>query len=151
MLSPRSRLQGIYPCSLQKIGACAPLAINIGVLLNSLRQDSDGRDCAGFNGHPDLGPAVNLLMQWESGGQSCLKIELFSGGGVVEFQKLGVQKISSIAGEAGEIFKRLAAHAVQRIAYQGMADGGQMNSDLMRAARMQAYLKCCGARVCCGA
>ena len=43
-----------------------------------------------------------------SGRQSCLKIDLFSGDGVVEFQKLGVQEISSIAGEAGEIFKRLA-------------------------------------------
>ena len=51
---------------------------------------------------------MNLLMQGESGRQSCLKIDLFSGDGVVEFQKLGVQEISSIAGEAGEIFKRLA-------------------------------------------
>jgi hypothetical protein len=33
---------------------------------------------------------------------------LFSGDGVVEFRKLGVQEISSIAGEAGEIFKTLA-------------------------------------------
>jgi hypothetical protein len=33
---------------------------------------------------------------------------LLSGDGVVEFQKLGVQEIPSIAGEAGEIFKRLA-------------------------------------------
>jgi hypothetical protein len=33
---------------------------------------------------------------------------LFSGGGVVEVQVLGVQEISSIAREAGEIFKRLA-------------------------------------------
>ena len=40
----------------------------------------------------------------ESGRQSCLKIDLFSGDGVVEFQKLGVQQISSIAREAGEIF-----------------------------------------------
>jgi hypothetical protein len=47
-------------------------------------------------------------MQGESGGQSCLKIDLFSGDGVVEFQILGVQEISSIAGEAGEILKRLA-------------------------------------------
>jgi hypothetical protein len=47
-------------------------------------------------------------MQRESGRQSCLKIDLFSGDGVVEFQKLGVQEISSIAGEAGENFKRLA-------------------------------------------
>ena len=38
----------------------------------------------------------------------CLKIDLFSGDGVVEFQKLGVREISSIAREAGEIFKRLA-------------------------------------------
>ena len=29
-----------------------------------------------------------------------------------------------------------------------MADGCQMDSDLMRAARMQAYLKCGGARFC---
>ena len=53
-----------------------------------------------------------------------------------EFQKLSVQEISSIAWEAGEILKRLAGKAVQRIAYQGMADGCQMNSDLMRAARI---------------
>jgi hypothetical protein len=33
---------------------------------------------------------------------------LFSGDGVVKFQKLGVQEISSIAGEAREILKRLA-------------------------------------------
>jgi hypothetical protein len=59
-----------------------------------------------------------------------------------------VQEISSIAGEAGEIFKRLAGYTVQRIAYQGMADGCQMDSDLMRASGIQAYLKCCGA---CGA
>jgi hypothetical protein len=61
---------------------------------------------------------------------------LFSGDGVLEFQKLGVQEISSIAREAGEIFKRLAGKAVQRIAYQGMADGCQMDSDLMRASRI---------------
>ena len=85
-------------------------------------------------------------MQWESRRQSCLKIDLFSGDGVVKFQKEGVQEISSIAREAGEIFKRLAREAVQRIAHQGMADGCQMDSDLMRAARIEAYLKCCGAR-----
>ena len=75
-------------------------------------------------------------MQWESRRQSCLKIDLFSGDGVVEFQELGVQEISSIAGQAGEIFKRLAGYPVQRIANQGMADGCQMDSDLMRAARI---------------
>ena len=69
---------------------------------------SEWRDRAGFNGHYDLIPAVNLFMQWESRRQRCLKIDLFSGDGVMEFQILGVQEISSIAGEAGEIFKRLA-------------------------------------------
>jgi len=63
-------------------------------------------------------------------------MDLFFGDGVVEIQILGVQEISSIAGEAGEVFKRLAGKAVQRIAYQGMADGCQMDSDLMRAARI---------------
>ena len=57
-------------------------------------------------------------MRWESGRQSCLKIDSLSGDGVVEFQKLGVQEIASVAGEAGEIFKRLAGETVQRIAFQ---------------------------------
>ena len=73
-------------------------------------------------------------------------MQLFSGDGVVESQILGVQEITSISGEAGEMFERLARCSVQRIAYQGMADGCQMDSDLMRAARMQAYLKGCAAR-----
>ena len=75
-------------------------------------------------------------MQGESGRQSCFKIDLLAGDGVVEFQKLGMQEITSIAGEAGEILKRLAGQAVERVAHQGMADGCQMDSDLMRAARM---------------
>ena len=52
--------------------------------------------------------AVNYLCNWESRRQSRLKIDVFSCDGVVEFQILGVQEISSIAGEAGEILKRLA-------------------------------------------
>ena len=88
---------------------------------------------------------MNLRVEAESMRQRCLKMDLLSGDGVLEVQKLGVQEISSIAGEAGEIFKRLAGYSVQRIANQGMADGGQMDSDLMRAARMQAYLEGCGA------
>ena len=77
--------------------------------------------------------------------QGCLKADLFSRDGVVEFQILGVQEISAITGEAGEILQRLAGRAIQRIAYQGMADGCQMDPDLMRATRMQAHLKCRGA------
>jgi len=65
-------------------------------------------DRAGFNDRPELIPALNLLLQRESRRQSCLKMDWFSGDGVVEFQILGVQEISSVAGAAGEIFKRLA-------------------------------------------
>ena len=71
---------------------------------------------------------------------------MFSGDGVVEFQIVGVEEIASVAGEAGEIFERLAGGAVQRVACEGMADGGQVDSDLMGSARVQAYLKGC----CCG-
>ena len=76
-------------------------------------------------------------------------MDLFSGDGVVEFEKLGVQKISSIAREAGEILDGLAVASVERIANQRVADRCQMDSDLMRAAGIEAYFKCCGARVCC--
>ena len=63
--------------------------------------------CSCSNSSPRSPPA-NLLMQREPRRQRCLKIDLFSGDGVLEIQKEGVQEISSIAGEAGEIFKRLA-------------------------------------------
>ena len=42
-----------------------------------------------------LTPVVNLLPHLESGRQSCLEFDLFSGDRVVESQKLGVQEISS--------------------------------------------------------
>ena len=76
-------------------------------------------------------------------------MDLFAGDGVVEFEKLGVQEIPAVAGEAGEIFKGLAGCAVERIAHQRMADGCEMDSDLMRAARMEAYLKGCGGCAAC--
>ena len=63
-------------------------------------------------------------------------MDWLSGDGVVEAQRLGVQEISSIAGEAGEICQGLSGEAVQWVAYEGMADGCQMDSDLMRAARI---------------
>jgi len=44
---------------------------------------------------------VYLLIQCESGRQSCLKIDLFFRDGVAKFQKLGVKEIASIAREAG--------------------------------------------------
>lgn len=47
-------------------------------------------------------------MQWESGRKSRLKMDLLCGDGVLKSQKLSVQEISPIAGEAGKIFKRLA-------------------------------------------
>ncbi len=53
--------------------------------------------------------ACPVTMQCESRRQSCLKIDFFPADGVEEFQILGVQKISTVAGEAGEIFKRPAS------------------------------------------
>ena len=57
---------------------------------------------------PEFLSAVNLPMQQEPRRQSCRKIDLFSGDGVSEFQILGMQEISAITREAGEIFKRQA-------------------------------------------
>ena len=73
-------------------------------------------------------------------------MDCFAGDGVLKRQRLGVQERSPIARQAREIFKRLARGAVQRIADQRMADGCQMDPDLMRAARVEAYLK--GGGVC---
>ena len=91
---------------------------------------------------PALAADLNPLTQSESRRQGCLKIDLFSADRVLEFQKLRMQKISSIAGEPGEILQRLASQSIQRIAYQRMPNGCQMDSDLMGAPRMQAHLKC---------
>lgn len=68
-----------------------------------------------------------------SGWQSCFQMDFYSGDRVAESQKLGVQEVSSIAGEARIRCKRLAVETVQRIAHQGMSDGCQVDSDLMRA------------------
>jgi len=59
-----------------------------------------GVELGHFRLPPDF-PALTLPLHREPARQSCLKIDLFSGDGVVEIQKLGVQEISSIAGEAG--------------------------------------------------
>ena len=56
--------------------------------------------------------AVVLLLQRKSRRQSCLEIDLFSSDGMVKFQELGMQEISTISREAGEIFKRLAGCTV---------------------------------------
>ena len=66
---------------------------------------------------------------------------MFSGDGVGEFQELGVEEIASVAGEAGEVFEWLAGWAVEGIAYEGVADGGQVDSDLVGAAGVQGYLE----------
>ena len=84
-------------------------------------------------------------MHWESRRQSCLKIDSLSGDGVLKVEISRVQEVSSIAGQAGETFERLTGEAVKRIADQRMPDGCQMDSDLMRAAGMEADLKHCSA------
>jgi hypothetical protein len=59
----------------------------------------------------------------------------------LEIQKLSMREISSIAWEAREIFKRLTGKTVQRIAYQRMPDGCQMDPDLMRASRIWGVMR----------
>ncbi len=54
---------------------------------------------------------------------------------------MGVEEVASVAGEAGQGFEGVAGGAVEGVAYQGVADGGEVDSDLMRAAGVQAYLK----------
>jgi len=83
------------------------------------------------------------------GRESCLKTDSFCSDRVDEFYILRVQEISSIAGKTGAIFKRQAGRTIKRIADQGMADGCQMDSDLMRSTRMKPYLKGCGACAAC--
>jgi hypothetical protein len=53
---------------------------------------------------------------------------------VVDFEVLGVQEVASVAGETREIFQRLSGWPVQRVAHQRMADGSQVDPDLMGAA-----------------
>jgi hypothetical protein len=76
--------------------------------MNSPGLDSEGRVCAGFNARADSIPAMNLPMRWEFRRQRRLEIDLFLGDGVEELQELGVQEVSSVAGKAGEAFKRQA-------------------------------------------
>ncbi len=37
---------------------------------------------------------------------------------------MSVEEITSVAGETGEIFERLARYAIEKVADEGMADGG---------------------------
>ncbi len=55
-----------------------------------------------------LSAQIREPMDAKPGRQSCLEIDWLSGDGVVEFQILRMQKVSSIAREAGESFERLA-------------------------------------------
>jgi hypothetical protein len=65
---------------------------------------------------------IALSQSMESGRQSCLKIDPFSGDGVVEFQKLGVQEISSIAGEAGKVVVLSVSYGICGRSYWGLSD-----------------------------
>ena len=58
---------------------------------------------------------------------------------------MGVEEVAAIAGEAGEVFEGDAGGAVEGVAYEGVADGGEMDSDLMGAAGVEADFEgCCG-------
>ena len=60
-----------------------------------------------------------------------------SGDGVVEVEVVGVEEVSAVAGEAGEVFEGVAGGAVEGIAGEGVADGGEVDSDLVGAAGVE--------------
>ena len=77
------------------------------------------------------------------------EVEWMAGDGVREGERLGVQEVSAVAGEPGEVLERLPVQAVERIADERVTDGSQVNSDLMRTAGTEADLEgggVCGAR-----
>lgn len=80
----RFRLVRKPGCQHERTGASAFLTTIAGVKSNALRQGPEGRDRAGFNGHPDLIAAVKLLRQSESGRQVGLQMDFFSGDGVLK-------------------------------------------------------------------
>jgi hypothetical protein len=66
-----------------------------------------------------------------------------AGDGVEELEVLGVEEVAAIAGEAGEVFEGEAGGAVEGVADEGMADGGEVDTDLMGAAGVEADFECC--------
>jgi len=64
------------------------------------------------------------------------------GGGILEIARAG--NILHRPGGGGD-FQEAGRLSRTEDRLQGMADGCQMDPDLMRASRTQAYLKCCGA------
>jgi hypothetical protein len=76
-------------------------------------------------------------MPGEAGRQGGLEVDGFAGDGVMEVQEVGVEEVAAVAGEAGEGFQGVAGGTVEGVADQGMAEGGQVDSDLMRAAGVE--------------
>ncbi len=68
-------------------------------------------------------------------------MEGFGGDGVLEVEEVGVEVVAAVAGEAGEVRQRLARGAVEGVADQGMADGGEVDSDLVGAAGVECDLE----------
>lgn len=52
-------------------------------------------------------------------------MQRFVGDGVTEAEIVSVEEVAAVAGEAGEIFERLAGGSVEGVDDEGMADGGQ--------------------------
>ena len=65
------------------------------------------------------------LGQWRG------QIEWLTGRGVLERHTLGVQPIPRVTRQTGLVESRLPPRGVERIAFQRMADAGEMNPNLM--------------------
>ena len=60
-------------------------------------------------------------------------------------QILGMEEVAAIAGEAGEVFEGEAGGAVEGVAHEGMANGGEVDSYLVGATGVEADFEgCCG-------
>jgi len=73
-----------------------------------------------------------------SGREGGFETDFFPGDGVGEAEVLRVEEIAAVAGESGEIGANAAGGVVEGVAEEGVADGGEVDADLMGTAGVEA-------------
>ncbi len=73
----------------------------------------------------------------EARGGRRFEVDRFAGDGVGEVEVMRVEEVASIAGEAGKVFEGLAGGAVEGVSGERVADGGEVDSDLVGAAGVE--------------
>ena len=72
------------------------------------------------------------------GREGGFETDFLPGEGVGEAEVLRVEEIAAVAGEAGEIGADAAGVVVERVAEVGVAEGGEVDADLMGTAGVEA-------------